>query len=122
MVAFLLAQIGKIKAAISGLTSGLEWQLLDSKTGSTDIPLSGITFRELYIVFDPGYDNYFRSMLIVKECLANSAKSFTVGDYQSDSVNSSYTVQVSKTNVKLAYAYDGGNNILSTTVTKVYYR
>ncbi len=108
--------------AINEVTTKQAWNLVDSKTGDTNITLPN-SFNELLIIVAVGNNvNVYFTFNIPYQILGSSVKGFNSGYYQNSSISSICRVLVSKTSANLTIAYLNGQDKLSTSITTIYYR
>ena len=99
-----------------------KWKGFQSVTGATSINISGLDIDELFVKINIGSGGNMTSITIPGTALGVSAENFRLGGYRGSNDAQLTTVQISRTFVKTINNWINGNDVLSTTITSVYYR
>lgn len=100
---------------------GTKWNLLGSKIGTAALNLP-TNFNELLIIVTISGTTVEIPIVIPKNTLTNSTKSFRGGYYGGTNTYVGVAAYVSLTTATLQMAVNTGNDVTSTSTTTVYYR
>ena len=99
-----------------------KWKGFQSETGSTAISLSGLDIEELFVKVNIGSGGNMTSITLPVTSLGVNAENYRLGGYRGSGDAQLTIVQISRTAVKLISNWINGNDVLSTSITSVYYR
>ena len=97
------------------------WKYVDSKTGTTAIPLPS-EFEELFIMVKLGSYSLRFPMTIPRAALSTTAVFFREGYYANSGSNGYVEVGVTTSVVTLQGATSGGTDVKNSCETTVYYK
>ena len=98
-----------------------KWKGFQSATGTTAIDISGLHIEELFVKINIGSGGNITSITLPGTALG-AVENYRLGGYRSSSDAQLTIVQISQTAVKLISNWINGNDVLSTSITSVYYR
>lgn len=111
-----------VSALASEVNTKLSWTLLGDATGTTPITLPS-DFNELMIHFDQVGTSKSYVYMFEKTMLTTTPVDYVQGGYISASNCSQVALEITTTDVKIAYAYqNGANDTTSSAVITVFYR
>lgn len=112
-----------IIGAINELNADRDWTLVDTKTGTAAIDISGSNAKEfLAIVAVTGDDTASFPILIPAVCLTGTAKGFRSGMYGSASSNALVRVNATNSSINLQSVIGGGTDVTATSTIELYAR
>lgn len=112
-----------IIGAINELNSDRDWTLVDTKTGTTAIDITGSDAKEfIALVALDGDDTSLFQISIPAVCLTGTAKAFRTGMYASATNNAFVRVNASNTSINLQSVIGGGSDYTSTSTIELYAR
>ena len=100
---------------------GTKWNLVDSKTGTTAIPLPS-DFNELLAIVAFPQTTIDIPVIIPKNRLTNSARSYRGGYYGGSNTWVGVVMNVTLSAINLVGATNTSNDVTSTSTLTVYYR
>ena len=111
----------KIPDALNTLNSNLTWKLLDTKTGTTAIPIpSGA--HEIFATLENPAKNICFNFNIPVISLSASNKTYRQAYYTTASNNGTCSLDISTSSINMTGFAVGGSDITSTASISVYYR
>lgn len=113
-------ELSHLHTEVTALNSKLEWKLLGSATGSTQINFGNKTINELTVVVENGNARY--SINVPYVALLDVWREYKAGSTSTSQYTNGVAVQISKTYAKLSWFYIGGNTVTGDCTTYVYYR
>ena len=107
--------------SVKQITESLEWKLVGSATGQTEISLPN-SFNELYAEVVNNNNNWVYTYNLQYVALTSSKKQYFEGFWLNDTSNGMTQVGCSKTKINLSASYRKNVNETNNSTITVYYR
>lgn len=107
--------------SVKQITESLEWKLVGSATGQTEISLPN-SFNELYAEVVNNNNNWVYTYNLQYVALTSSKKQYFEGFWLNDTSNGMTQVCCSKTKINLSASYRKNVNETNNSTITVYYR